>query len=755
METGAKKQKKFTTTKEHSYSIPHWLLQGTPVILTLLGALFYAPSLRYDFQFDDIANITRQFSIRHGTFWTLFMTGPRWMSYWLNTIHYSIGKFNPWSYRLGNLCIHTITAILLFYLIFIMLNKIKKDSFFLKNSYAIAFMTAGLFLLHPVQTQTVSYVIQGQLEGMAALFIIAALVSFFYAATALSAPLRIMAMMFSLVSAFFASGCKEIAIVLPALALLMDWIFIAQGSLAHLKSRWLPHCSLTFVIVSLYIYFLKFSFFVQLFGLSMEARNNIGNILTTTAEQKILPFPFLISQFKVILHYLQIFIWPFNISVEYDWKLVKGIFAIDCLLPFLVLAALAYIAWHFLRRDTTNPIVFGLLWFIISVAPRSSIIPSSELLSDYKTYVPSVGICFLLATCLTQLLLIGWRSLPQLASYQQRWHTISLLMVLMPIGFASYQRNKVWRTGEEFWLNIIHNAPEKARAYNNYAVALSEKGSYKEAIPFFQRAIAMDKTYPDPLNNIAVAYSVVDELDKGIEALKQSIMINPQYPEAYNNLASFLIKQNKPDQAEHMLKVALQLRPYYGKAFFNLGKVYLMRNNPEEAHNYIKKSCMDGDFDNATGYKAYAEMSVRLHKIDEAIIAYTKLIEIEPVPENIFGLANSLFMADKWDEAIKVYEKLVQLAPNDARFWYNLGEAYLKVAHFEKALVALDKAAPLKASIPTICLRRAYCFDQLGRKADALTSVQEALKYPNLPAQHRQVAQSMVEQAQKEGWTKI
>ena len=66
---------------------------------------------------------------------------------------------------------------------------------------------------------------------------------------------------------------------------------------------------------------------------------------------------------------------------------------------------------------------------------------------------------------------------------------------------------------------MIQNAPGKARAYNNYAVALSEKGLYKESLPYYIKAIEMDDLYPDPLNNLAVAYSFMGDTEKAIECL--------------------------------------------------------------------------------------------------------------------------------------------------------------------------------------------------------------------------------------------
>ncbi|MCF7899645.1 hypothetical protein K9L05_03290, partial [Candidatus Babeliales bacterium] len=147
-------------------------------ILAILTTLFYFPSLRYPFQFDDIANITKKFVIRMDNPLQRWTTHSRWMSDYLNNLNYKIGLFDPFYYRSFNLIIHILSGLILFFLILDLCKFLKKDNFLYKNSLLVAFSTAALFLLHPVQTQTVSYVIQARLEGLASLFILTTILFF-------------------------------------------------------------------------------------------------------------------------------------------------------------------------------------------------------------------------------------------------------------------------------------------------------------------------------------------------------------------------------------------------------------------------------------------------------------------------------------------------------------------------------------------------------------------------------------------------
>lgn len=692
----------------------YWFIP--PVVLSIITIFVYRPSFHYNFQFDDVANITKHFHIRHHTFTSLFFTGSRWLSYWLNSIHYSIGKFDPFSYRLGNALIHSTNGLLVFLVLFFGLKRLHQKNFFQIHSFAIALVTSTLFLLHPVHTQTVSYVIQGELEGMAALFSLSTILCFLLFTSTHRMVSKIIVGITMYTLALFACGTKEITIMIPALLLLIDWFFVAQGSWQDLKKRTWVHVLMIFSVFAMYSFLLKPKFFAELFGLKMIAKNNIGNVITKDPTAQITPLAFCISQFKVILHYLWIFIWPFNISVEYDWMLSDGFFAPDAIIPFMVLTLLTSGIMYLLHHNRINPVAFGALWFGLAVAPRSSIIPSPELLVDYKTYLPSIGWLFLLAAGIIKLYEYTRNALPYHISWLTgvRGHAILALLLALPLGYATQQRNLVWSSGLEFWGNIIKNAPGKARAYNNYGVELSQElGKFAEAIPYFKKAIAMDKKYPDPCNNLAVAYARTNDIDNAIEAMKQGLRINQAYPEGYNNLASFFLTKKDYANAKQSLEFALKLRPYYGKAFYNLGRVYMAEGNQEKAWECFKNCCMKGDLDNEIGFRTYAQTSLTLQKYTDAIIGYCKLLEINPTDRPArFNLANCYYLTGEFEKALQKYQQLYAQDPTDEMLIYNIGETYARLGYYDKAIEYLEKTPRSRQRGAT---RLAECYKKTGQ----------------------------------------
>jgi len=725
------------TIKHPDTSIAKWHYFIPPILLSIITALFYAPSMKFAFQFDDIPNITKHFNIRHNTLGKLFFSGTRWISYWLNSIHYSIGRFDPFSYRIGNLLIHITTGTVIFFIILIGLSHLKKKSFFTENAFSIAFLTAIAFLLHPVQTQTVSYVIQGQLEGLAALAIFSMVLLFLKISYAKTNIGKYIATTLLFIVAAFSCGTKEIAIISPALLLLADWFLVAQGEWSSLKKRFYIHIPLALLIFTIYLIFLKPTFFTEILGLQRIAKNNIGNIITQNPIDKITPWVFFRSQFKVILHYLWIFVWPLNISVEYDWVLSKSFFSADCILPFLFLLSIAIGILNILKKNKASLVAFGALWFFAAIAPRSSIIPSPELLVDYKTYTASFGWLFLLATGLVFIFHYARKKITALSSLSSSpinyTITCSLLLAML-LGLLTIERNTIWRSGTEFWGNMIQNAPGKARAYNNYGVELSQNlRDYKGSIPYFKKAIKMDTQYSDPWNNLAVAYANTNKLDSAINALKQSLKICKYYPEGYNNLASFYLQKNNFAEADRLLRIAIRLRPHYGKAHFNLGRVYFAKKEYEKARKLFKKSCTECDFDNVPyGFATYGKTCIILKKFDEAVFAFQKTLAFAPnYPNAKFNLANAYYMQKKYDKAIELYEAELASNPNTLNVWYNLGETYCITKQYNKAMACLKKSEPLKNKLILWRMRMAKCLEQLGKPQEAKPHLQELISLKN------------------------
>jgi tetratricopeptide (TPR) repeat protein len=628
----------------------------------------------------------------------IFLKNSRWISYWLNGFYYSVASFDPFIYRCGNLFFHCITGALVFFVTHALFTRMRTKNFFSEHAYILAFFTSALFLLHPLQTQTVSYVIQGQLEGLSGLFIMSMVLSFLIATGPYTTYIQYSAWLSLALCTFLACGTKEISIIAPLLLIIIDWFFVAQGDLKSFKRRLPIHCLITCCVIGIYIYFLKPQFFLNILGFRTEVANNIGNVLTHNSQDTITPYNFCISQAKVILHYIALFFWPFTMSVDYDWMLCRNIFALDCWLPFtLLFCSLIYIASR-LYRDTTDVISFCYIWFFIALLPRASIIPSTELIADYKTYTASFGIFIILAAIVVAV------------CKRSKFKNYIYIFLILILGYLTYQRNTVWSSEEAFWLDIIKHAPKKARAYNNYGVALSHQNKHEAALSYFEKALDLDYRYPDALNNKAFAHSSLGQLDSAIHAIKQCIMLQPYYPEAYNNLASFLMQKHNYNDALDALDKAIYLRPHYGKAYFNKTRIYLMLDRVEDAWLSAKSACLEADFDNELGFNAFGMTSLMLNKFDDAIFAYSKTLAINPHSfEAQFHLANAYYLKHDYQQALPIFKTLLSHKPHDIKILYNYAETLLALDNYQAALGLYRRLQKIAPTLPGLDLRIAQC----------------------------------------------
>lgn len=692
-----------------------------PAVLVFLTTCIYYPSLRYPFQFDDVANIAKRFAIRFDNPFERWFTHTRWFGDVLNRLNYELGGFDPFWYRAFNLGIHLSTGLAVYFLTYSLCRMLTKRAFIYEQARLIGFITSGLFLVHPVQTQTVSYVIQARQEGLASLFVLLALLAYVRTIMATSTMSRVLCGTAFVAATVLARGSKELVVVLPFLMLLVEWFFVAQEEWKAFRKRFFIGITIAGIVLLAILYQQPWAFIKEIFTFKSTMVNNRGNILTTNPYDIITPWMFFISELRVIVHYIAIFFWPFEMSVEYDWKIVSGFFTPQVIFPGLVLLAIAAFVVHSIMRKKNTLTVFGLIWFFLAIAPRATILPSAELVCDYKTYLASYGILLMMAGWLTTAFFALGNLFKQQRDllYKPQVQIAAVTACMAVLGIGAVERNKIWATPVDFWMDNAKKAPLKARVHNNLGVALSESGRYKDSLECYYQAIRLDSYYADPYSNLAVAYSMLNETDKAIDALRNAIHLYPDYPEAYNNLGSLLLQKGKHQEAEQALLAAIQLRGYYGKAHYNLARLYEEQGKMESSWQSLK-AAVEGDLDIPDAYFRFGQMSLKMQKYAEAAGAFEWVINHGEEHDQVwFNLANSYYMMDKKDKAQEIYERLTRNNPLDGRFAYNLAEAYFAKNDFEHALLYFQKVTSLPQPLAQSFFRVANCLEKLNKTDEA------------------------------------
>lgn len=725
-----------------------------PALLSIITILMYLPSLWYPFQFDDLANIAKNYTVRLDNLFTAWWHHAHWLTTFINTTTFHFAHFNPLHYRSVNLIMHCLAGILLFSLILRLCRLLNKNSFFHEHALLLATTTSGLFLLHPVQTQTVSYVIQGRPEELATLLVLAALSLFVQGATSNNSNIQKLFYGLFFFTSLVACGTRETIIVLPMLTLLIDWFFISQQSTSALRQRLWLHITYALYFFALIAHYFGAALLNSIINSPLAAVD--ANSLAYLTHERVSWGQFFISQWRIIIHYLWMFIWPFNLSVEYDWKPATGILSPAVLISGIILTGLMWYASRSAKKRTHLASSFGLLWFFICIAPHAICIASPDLACDYKTYLASTGLFFLFATPLTWLLV----QMHTLLTIKPNWFKnfesyryigrpgalMALAMILlMPLGFGARARNYIWQSALSFWQDTVQKAPLKARAFNNFGVALADAKRLDEAINAYQKAIELDDKYHDALSNLAVAYSLKGNYDQAIEALQKALVINPNLAEVHNNLGSLLIEKNELEKAETSFKKALELRPNYGKANYNLARIYERKKDIKKSWSFLKQATSSELTHSPELWVKFGHTSIANNQPQDAITAFKRAIRMGVNnPDVWFNLANSFYFAEKFDDAQVIYEKLVKDHPFQTKFMYNLAETLYAKKDYQRALALYNRTNSLPQSVPQSLLRVANCFEKLNKINEAKTFLTKILDLKNAPEDFTKVVKNEI-----------
>lgn len=695
----------------------YWFLP--PVLLSLFTFLVYWPTLRYAFVFDDFPTIIEYIHARTFSPWNVFFRCSRWLSRILNQYTFSRWQDNPFAYRIFDVILHIVIGVMIFAFVAKLLSNVKKNVFLQQYAYPLAILVSGLFLLHPVQTQTATYITQMRLEGLVVFFVFAVLLSYLYATRATSIAAKWVLYGLTFVLAAFATGTKEIIITLPVLVVLVDWFFIAEGDWQDFKTRLWVHGGLTFIVV----WFLSHYGAAQVKNIVAAAttpvHNNRGNTITAQPTEFITTGVFFISQFKVILHYLGIFFWPFGLCFDYGYKLARGFWEFDVIVPLITLCTLIGGSVYLFIKNQTNIVSFAFAWFFLTMLPRTSIFPGTELICDYKTYIASFGVLFLIAVGLLHAAIFLFNAAKRLYGYNFAFvhYALAVTLFIGMLGGATKMRNDVWCTEESFWKDVIDKNPQDARAWNNYAVALNIKGDEPNAIKSFEQAITVDGLYAEPHINLATIYHMHGARDKAYAHYTRALEIGEAHPELFNNLGMFHREEGGLAQAEHCFREAVTIRPSFSRAWKNLGDLYMQTNKVAQAEDCYNHALQGDAVDDELVY-IHSVANCALGRPDKAL-ANLEQLAAKNYRDAAFYLGSAYFGMRRYADACKHLKVMYEKQPNVNAYAYNYALALLNVGRSAEALPLFDQCRKNEQEHPYAGLHYGRCLFETGKKEEA------------------------------------
>jgi tetratricopeptide (TPR) repeat protein len=482
----------------------------------------------------------------------------------------------------------------------------------------IALGAAALYGLHPANADTVNYIIASS-EVISTLGVIASFAVYF------GFP-NLRRFYIYVLPAAIAILAKPMAAIFPVLFVIYRVVFEPED--ARFRETRLQHLA---EIVTPFVICGAMLLFVQ----HMTPHTWIAGAANT--------HNYLITQPYVTLLYFKTFFWPSGLSADYDLNpfITSGDARFWIGLAFTVFISTAAIVAALCKK--TRVIGFGLLWFLIALLP-TSLFPLAEVMNDHRTFLPYIGLMIAMG---------GAAALLVARLDRQRWKiavTCAVLLFLCANAYATFQRNKVWKTEETLWHDVVLKSPGNGRGLMNYGNTLMAKGDYAGALDYFHRAQPLTPQYSVLLINLAIAENATKQSSQAEQHFKEALRLAPSNPDSYTYYARYLLSHSRSDEARAFLQRALELSPTDLTA-----RDLLARANAQVVNQPAPQT-----------------------------------------PEYYLDLSLQFYGEDRYVESIVASRRALDLRPGYAEAWNNIGAAYNKLGRYEEAAAACEQALRYK-----------------------------------------------------------
>lgn len=587
----------------------------------ILAAVLYARAVDGPFAFDDLCNIVDNYpthikslsfqELKGAAFDNVCVNRP--VSNLFFALGYYVHGLNPFWFRVVNIIIHVFSAFFLFLLLKTTLDLSGRNNNESYDSLA-PFFGALLFLVHPVQTQAVSYIVQ-RMASMASMFYILALLCYALGRASSDRKRRWLYYGLFVVSGLLAAGSKEIAFTLPFTVFLYEWFFF-RG----LEKQWLVKSLPIAGGIGLLAAFTALAY-LEFDPLSVLADRADDFSFT--------PLEGMLTQFPVAVHYISLLVLPLpsRLNLDYDFPISHSLWDPPWTLASGVI--IAVILWSAFRISKKRPFLgFCIFWFFINLALESTM-PGLDPVFEHRLYLPSSmalgGVaCFVLK----------WAG-------SRKKAVVILCAAAVLFSMGTYSRNRVWADDLELWSDVAAKSPNKDRPYFNLARAYEKRG----------------------------------EIEKAITHYSNFLRLAPDHHDAYNNLGNLLRKTGRVDDARACIQRALEIDPNSAGANYNMGLILHTKGRFDESMTYYRKT-LEQDNDFLPAHNNLADLLKKAGRLEEAERHYLEALRINPDSGEVYNnLAVLSLIQNNEDKGIELLRKAVEVDPSCSAARINLNRA--------------------------------------------------------------------------------
>lgn len=554
--------------------------------------------------------------------------------------HYRAG-LSTFHFRAVNVALHALAAFMAYILLSMVLNAPGTSERFRSRRRTIAFCAAFLWMLSPVQTQSVSYIVQ-RMNILAALFYLSAFAAYIKARTSPRPGFR--AAWFALcgLCALLGAGSKENAAMLPFFLLLYEWFFFRDLDPAWLKRRGI-------------LYFLAATVFLLAVGLVAMGFHPAKSLSGPYQVRDFSMAERLFTQARVVVHYISILVAPLpqRLNFDHDFSLSTGLFSpVTTFLAALFLLAAALSSLFLAKRHRL--LSFCILWFFGNLGMESSII-GLEMVFEHRVYLPSVF--FFLAVTLGIFSLTG----------KSRYAVAACVVLALASGVGTRARNEAWAGEIPMWQDAVKKSPKKARPRYSLAIALYRQGRAAEALEEARKAVELGPRDTDAWFNLGriLEHPDTENLEEAVIAYRTAVRLGARDFMPLINCSFVLARLGRFDEARETLAPLLATSPDDPLVRLTAGRILLQEKKPEKALSHFKAALILAP-DMALAHESTGTALAQLGLFQKAGESFLKASELDP--QNASAISNrghSLYRLGRYRQARDLYAKVVFLEPEN------------------------------------------------------------------------------------------
>jgi Flp pilus assembly protein TadD len=569
------------------------------------------------FQYDDYFNISENPDITINTLsfaslkgaWLSEAGGFRPVAYVSFALNYYFGGVDTVSYHVVNIIIHVINAYLIYLIMLFLFSHDSLDKESKRRVSLSAFFTALIWLVTPINSQAVIYIVQRMTLLMTLFFLLA-----FYVYLLSKREKKVLYLTLCLIFYFLSLLSKQNGIVLPLIIITYEFIFVKKGELENINKEEKLFLLALFILLLIPLFIYKDAIHKQF----IEGTGYGFTVYERT-----------ITQFRVFVIYLSLVLLPVpgRLSLTHEISKSTSLFSpVTTFFSLIFIAAIFILA--ILRIKKSKLLSFAILWFFIT-ASVEAIVPV-ELIYEQRIYLPPIFligsfVCFIVN---------------HLYSKNKAIALPLLLCIVVVLGAFTSVRGKVWESELTLWKDVTEKYPEDGEAYYNVGRAYTEMRMYKEAEYYTAKALEIRLNNPNEYHN----YTMV---------------------ETYSNLGLARLRLGAFREAERDLLKAIEVDKSYVGAHYNLGSLYLEQRNSGEAVKRFREAI---NLDPAD-FRAYIGMGKAYHALrlyDEAIKYFKKAVELNPGNVPAYNEIGVIYMSlGKYEDARSYFKIALKYDPND------------------------------------------------------------------------------------------